>query len=215
MKKNDQSVSFGGVYVAGKSEKTKAHILQTAMQTFGDSGYRQVSMNSIAQQAGVAKGTLYLYYKSKEELYLECVRECYLQIYEYMSRTCEPKGTEVEQILCNYYTLFNDFCCHNPILANLYFSTFFHPVQNLAEQVKAAAAPMVEFSRLYLKNSLKNLLVKDTVDINAVADVMVGVGLMFVQKNRQECWLSKKDEFYQLQEQFKKMIEILLYGILK
>ena len=45
-------------------------ILDTAFNLFVKSSYQQVSMNQVATRANLAKGTLYLYFKSKEELFL-------------------------------------------------------------------------------------------------------------------------------------------------
>jgi len=49
-------------------------ILDAAVAVFSDRGYRATLVDEIAQEAGVAKGTIYLYFKSKEEMYLEAFR---------------------------------------------------------------------------------------------------------------------------------------------
>lgn len=43
-------------------------ILQAAIRVFCQQGFEAASMQAIAEQAGVAKGTLYLYYQSKQDL---------------------------------------------------------------------------------------------------------------------------------------------------
>ncbi len=44
-------------------------ILDAARKLFSDYGYKRVSMDEIAAIAGVAKGTLYLYFKDKDDLF--------------------------------------------------------------------------------------------------------------------------------------------------
>src|SRR5262247_3488590 len=44
-------------------------ILQAALELFGRYGYRRTSIDDIARQAGVAKGTVYLYVENKEALF--------------------------------------------------------------------------------------------------------------------------------------------------
>ena len=51
-----------------KDEKIK-NILASATELFAQKGYHDVTMEEIAAAVGVAKGTLYLYFPSKEELY--------------------------------------------------------------------------------------------------------------------------------------------------
>jgi len=53
----------------GRGDKRGA-ILSAALKLFAQQPYQQVTMDSVAQQALVAKGTLYLYFPSKELLYL-------------------------------------------------------------------------------------------------------------------------------------------------
>ncbi|MDX5594218.1 TetR/AcrR family transcriptional regulator [Pseudovibrio sp. SPO723] len=43
-------------------------ILDAAMKAFRDSGYHSTTMNDVAGVAGLGKGTIYLYFKSKEAL---------------------------------------------------------------------------------------------------------------------------------------------------
>ncbi len=50
------------------SDKREA-IIDAAFDLFRHYGYRRTSMEDIARAAGVAKGTLYLYFASKEELF--------------------------------------------------------------------------------------------------------------------------------------------------
>ncbi|MGV6803518.1 MAG: TetR/AcrR family transcriptional regulator [Ruegeria sp.] len=51
-------------------EEMQARILDAAMTCFLDRGYHAAKMQDVARQAGLAKGTLYLYFKSKDALLL-------------------------------------------------------------------------------------------------------------------------------------------------
>ena len=52
---------------------TKEKIFKTAVNLITEKGYDNISVNEICNQAGVAKGTFYVHYKSKEDI----VRESY------------------------------------------------------------------------------------------------------------------------------------------
>ena len=49
-------------------ENLRERILADARQTLTDEGYRALSMRGLARRAGVAPGTLYNYFSSKDEL---------------------------------------------------------------------------------------------------------------------------------------------------
>jgi TetR/AcrR family transcriptional regulator len=53
-----------------EKEYRKESILDAAQKVFFDKGLRLSTMDEIAETAELAKGTLYLYYHSKEDLYL-------------------------------------------------------------------------------------------------------------------------------------------------
>ncbi len=53
-----------------KKVKRRKEIIKTAAQLFSQKSYHDVTMEEVASTLGVAKGTLYLYFESKEKLYL-------------------------------------------------------------------------------------------------------------------------------------------------
>ena len=53
----------------------KEAILQAAADFFAERGFRESSMSEIARAAGVADGTVFYHFKTKEELYLAVLEE--------------------------------------------------------------------------------------------------------------------------------------------
>jgi len=51
-------------------EELKEKIIQAAIESFSQSGYDRTKMEDIAKRLGLGKGTLYLYFKSKEDLFI-------------------------------------------------------------------------------------------------------------------------------------------------
>lgn len=49
-------------------------ILAAAFEEFAANGYSETRLDDIAQRAGIAKGTIYLYFKSKERLFCAVLR---------------------------------------------------------------------------------------------------------------------------------------------
>lgn len=60
-------------------EKKKApkykKIIDAAVVVIADHGFEQAQISKIAKEAGVADGTIYLYFKNKEDLLLTLFRE--------------------------------------------------------------------------------------------------------------------------------------------
>jgi AcrR family transcriptional regulator len=57
-----------------KAERPK-EILDAAFEEFSRNGFAATSLEHVAERAGVTKGTIYVYFESKEHLFISMVRE--------------------------------------------------------------------------------------------------------------------------------------------
>jgi TetR/AcrR family transcriptional regulator len=76
----------------------RAQILQTSVELFSTHGYHDVSMHQIAEESGFSIGTLYNFFRDKEDLYGELVREYFYQFHDELVSVIEGPGDEVERI---------------------------------------------------------------------------------------------------------------------
>lgn len=74
-------------------------ILDAALRVFADRGYRVARLEEIAEAAGVTKGTLYRYFKSKSELLFQAVeRRQELRAARFQQMTAEATGPASEKL---------------------------------------------------------------------------------------------------------------------
>ncbi|MBL8209121.1 MAG: TetR/AcrR family transcriptional regulator [Bryobacterales bacterium] len=59
-----------------------AEILEAARRVFARNGYNETTVDQIAEEAGVAKGTVYLYFSSKHDLFCAAMRSGLNDLYE-------------------------------------------------------------------------------------------------------------------------------------
>jgi AcrR family transcriptional regulator len=59
---------------AQRQAERRAAILAAALEEFSASGFAATRLEDVAERAGVAKGTIYLYFRDKESLFQELVR---------------------------------------------------------------------------------------------------------------------------------------------
>jgi AcrR family transcriptional regulator len=62
------------------TELRRTEILAAATKMFGSKGFDATLMDEIAREAGLAKGTLYLYFESKDEIYQAVVRQALAEV---------------------------------------------------------------------------------------------------------------------------------------
>lgn len=90
----------------------RRQIMQGAGDVFLAQGFDAASMGAIARQAGVSKGTLYVYFKSKEELFESIVEEqCALQAKEIFTL---DRAQDIQAELTRMAIAFVRFLCRRP-----------------------------------------------------------------------------------------------------
>ena len=72
-------------------------ILEAALEVFSDQGLAGARVEDIAARAGVSKGTLYLYFSGKEELFKEAIRAKVRRTMENLS-SATPPGEPLERL---------------------------------------------------------------------------------------------------------------------
>jgi AcrR family transcriptional regulator len=63
-----------------KRDERRAELLAAAREIFGEKGFHEATVDDITRRAGVAKGTFYLYFPEKKEVYYELVSAFFQQI---------------------------------------------------------------------------------------------------------------------------------------
>jgi TetR/AcrR family transcriptional regulator, fatty acid metabolism regulator protein len=81
-----------------KFEARQELILQTAERLIMDSGYHAIKMSDIADTLEIAKGTLYLHYKSKEELVFELIKPKMTEFREIVESVVSEDSHPVQQV---------------------------------------------------------------------------------------------------------------------
>ncbi len=62
---------------------------------FARKGYRRAAISDIIERAGVARGTFYLYFDSKEQVFLAIVEDFHKKISSAITTTSEPPAQPV------------------------------------------------------------------------------------------------------------------------
>src|SRR5690349_19328422 len=80
-------------------EKKRQLIAATAAKLFASKPFHKVKLDDVAAAAGVGKGTLYIYFKSKEALYSWLVYDAFAQLVEGMKSQLADGKSSAQQAL--------------------------------------------------------------------------------------------------------------------
>jgi len=67
-------------------DKRPKQIMDAALKVFGNKGFMASTMEEIAQEAGVTKGTIYLYFRNKEGLFVQTIRNQFQRALDLLPR---------------------------------------------------------------------------------------------------------------------------------
>lgn len=80
-----------------RKEARPQELLDAALDLFVERGYAATRLDDVAAQAGVSKGTLYLYFTNKEELFKAVVRESMVPVLSEAEKSLDQyEGTGAE-----------------------------------------------------------------------------------------------------------------------
>src|SRR5438045_7862535 len=80
------------------TEFRTAGILEAARKVFAKKGFSDATVDDIALAAGVAKGTVYLYYSSKREVYFAALKFGIEQMYAALADQLKRVSTPAEKL---------------------------------------------------------------------------------------------------------------------
>jgi AcrR family transcriptional regulator len=80
-------------------EERPKQILDAALEVFGEHGLADARLDDIAKRAGLSKGTIYLYFPNKEELFREVVRSTVVSNIETSEQEISAMGGSATDVL--------------------------------------------------------------------------------------------------------------------
>jgi len=89
-----------------KSKPKYMQIIDAAVVVIAENGYHQAQVSKIAKQAGVADGTIYLYFKNKEDILISLFEEKMGNFIEEIEQMIAGKATAAEKLLMMIKTHF-------------------------------------------------------------------------------------------------------------
>jgi len=87
-------------------EARRQAILKAALTVFAAHGFEAARLDDVAARAGVAKGTLYLYFRDKEALFEALVRNAVSPLLDQMRKVATAQNTQPMQALETFFALF-------------------------------------------------------------------------------------------------------------
>jgi AcrR family transcriptional regulator len=82
-----------------KKRQTRKEIVAAAVRLFSQKGFKQTSIEALAREAGVGKGTIYSYFRNKTEIFYAFCEGQLEFIHEQLAKLTDPDAPLIEQLM--------------------------------------------------------------------------------------------------------------------
>ncbi|MGQ9477336.1 MAG: TetR/AcrR family transcriptional regulator [Candidatus Bipolaricaulia bacterium] len=183
-------------------EDKRELIREAAIRTFSEKGFHQTRAEEIAQAAGVAVGTIYNYFKSKEEILLDIFAtefEEWKRFYEELRRSGLPVVEQVREILQEHFRLLRE----RRELMQVLLRERFKPDKKLKAQLTRLYREIVSYVEDIIRRGVEEGWIREC-DPKVIAhaifgavEAVIGCGLIYNEREAEEIFRAAPKELAQ------------------
>ncbi len=164
-------------------------ILQAAVKVFAENGYHKAKIVTIAEAAGVAAGSIYLYYKNKQDLLIKIFDELWINLTAEASKITTIENLNAIEKIERLIDLFFDTFDNKPELALV----FINEKQQL-HKTNGNSIPnydaLFNNGEMLMIRGIKDELISPEIDIKTLRNFLLG-GLNYLL----ELWARNPEEY--------------------
>lgn len=156
-------------------------IADAAKKLFYSSSYENTSMNEIAEEAGITKPTLYVYFKNKEEIYMYVFLRESIKRWEYIKNALDKHISCIDKLYA-YGKAYYEYHQNNPqeLKLAMYWQNYGHIEYQVSPEIKSefyenTQKARIDFSQI-LEMGVRNKELRSDIDIKT-AGVFIPVTL--------------------------------------
>jgi len=198
-----------------EKDNRKKLILKSARTLFFKKGFNKVTVDEIAKISELGKGSIYLYFNSKEEIYAQILLNDIDNFYQIASVLFEKKGSALE-LLEEFSTIYVDFFLNEGELFRILMTFMLHPDRmNLSKELNArileANARSIDIIGKILEKGVESGEFSPQINIrqnqNAIWGLLNGVVSLFIFFGSKE---RRKDK---INATIKSALEVFVKGL--
>jgi len=113
-----------------KKRKTREAILKAAIELFGKHGFEGTSIAQLAKKAGVGKGTVYSYFRTKQDILHAFCEDELEYIHQQLTTKTNPDAPVLEQLVTIFIAEF-EYVTRTPEFGRLYMQEMVFPRKDM------------------------------------------------------------------------------------
>lgn len=159
------------------AEQRRKQILECAKKLFASRGYYQTQISDIQQAAGVARGTIYQYFKNKDDIFETILENLFIEWKNALGKRPEAGSEE----LTNGFRFFRfkiknlfEFFDEDPDYCNILLRIGLGLGENFDKIIRRFDIQMVELANNFLKAGIKQKRIRPDIDLELLSNLIGG-----------------------------------------
>ena len=154
-------------------EERRRQLLDAAVQVFGKKGYHETQISDIIKKASVARGTFYLYFTSKREIFAALMEELFEQVSSQVKSLPREAVDQIPSQLLGNIERITTLLLDNPLLTRLLFAEAMGLDKELDTQLKRFYTQILNYIQRGLKQGQEMKFVRDG-DVPTMSIALLG-----------------------------------------
>jgi len=190
----------------------KKEILRAAMRVFAEKGVTDTKMIDVARAAGIGKGTIYEYFRSREELFQSAFEYLLRKIRAMMASRIDDAMAPEEKIRTGFLAYLDVATMQIEDFADILLDFWAYSIRNkdngdnISLDIRQRYQEYRDITTPILEEGIRQGMFRD-MDVNLVASLIIAVGDGLLLQ-----WMADKDNF-NLRNAAEGVLEIILQGI--
>ena len=200
-----------------EKERRRNEIIDAATEVFIENGVQTATMDTIAVRAELSKGTLYLYFKNKEELAFTIIYENIELIKKMIEKAAQQKGTGIEKIkriariIPDFYDEHTDFF---DFTGNLDYNFSLAPEpHSVGAQCAAIVEEIIEIFVTVLKEGVKDGSMRNGINVAKTAILYANIVTSLLQRLSVMGKIFNRQRKYEPKELISQMLSFMIHSL--
>ncbi len=162
------------------AEDKRERLLREAARLFAERGFNQTDVAELASRAGVAKGSIYNYFESKEDLYLYICRDGIERSRKAIYGDMDPSWDIYRQV-DHIFRMGARFVQAHPHYLVLYDNIASAGMERFSEQMSLEVEKYTaDYLKRLIRRDMQRGLIRDDVDVNLAAFLINSLYIVFM-----------------------------------
>lgn len=195
----------------------RGKVLEASIKEFAEKGYTNASTNAIVREAGVSKGLLFHYFRSKRDLYLAALDYCLnVQMDYFLQNARLPYPSDVIERVIEWGALKLEMVYRFPLMHRLLLNALLEMPSEVRSEVEKRFGAITQRSWQLFLQGVDLSQLRDGIDKRKAVELLV-VAMEGLQRKYVDQYKDRPGDLIagadKVLEEVKQYMEILKYGL--